>query len=220
MNIKENIIKHYLSNCYFITGTAYAGKSTVCKALAKKYGLYHCEENYNSQTIFEVITLEDQPNLSYFKTMPSWQDFVKRSPQDYEKWVVGNNEELVGFEIMELVHLSRDQKVIVDTNLPLEVLEKIADKDRLVLMLSPPEISSSRFFQREDPEKKFLLEQIRACEDPEGVYKSFLAGIERVNSKAYEVFNQSDYFTIKRGYDDWASEEETLAVIAKHFDLD
>ena len=27
MHIENNILKHYLRNCYFITGTAYAGKA-------------------------------------------------------------------------------------------------------------------------------------------------------------------------------------------------
>ena len=33
MHIENNILKHYLRNCYFITGTAYAGKSTMCAML-------------------------------------------------------------------------------------------------------------------------------------------------------------------------------------------
>ena len=32
MKIQDNILKFYLKNCYFITGTAYAGKSTMCTA--------------------------------------------------------------------------------------------------------------------------------------------------------------------------------------------
>lgn len=46
MNINDRIIKHYLRNVYFINGTAYAGKSTICKMLALKYNMIHCEENY------------------------------------------------------------------------------------------------------------------------------------------------------------------------------
>ena len=38
MFIENNILKHYLKNVYFITGTAYAGKSTMVKMLAEKYG--------------------------------------------------------------------------------------------------------------------------------------------------------------------------------------
>lgn len=35
MEIADNILKHYLRNCYFINGTAYAGKSTMCALLAE-----------------------------------------------------------------------------------------------------------------------------------------------------------------------------------------
>ena len=31
MFIENNILKHYLKNVYFITGTVYAGKSTMVK---------------------------------------------------------------------------------------------------------------------------------------------------------------------------------------------
>ena len=34
MKIENNILKHYLKNVYFITGTAYAGKSTTVKILS------------------------------------------------------------------------------------------------------------------------------------------------------------------------------------------
>lgn len=39
MQIENNILKYYLQNVYFITGTAYAGKSTAAKMLAEKYGM-------------------------------------------------------------------------------------------------------------------------------------------------------------------------------------
>ena len=46
MKIENNILKHYLKNVYFITGTAYAGKSTAVKMLSERYGLVCCGENY------------------------------------------------------------------------------------------------------------------------------------------------------------------------------
>ena len=48
MNISNNILKHYLKNVYFITGTAYAGKSTTVKMLSEKYDMVFCGENYHS----------------------------------------------------------------------------------------------------------------------------------------------------------------------------
>lgn len=47
MLINDAILKHYLKNVMFITGTAYAGKSTMVKMLAENYGLVPCGENYD-----------------------------------------------------------------------------------------------------------------------------------------------------------------------------
>ena len=38
-------------NVYFITGLAYAGKSTMAKLLAEKYNGIHCEENYQNRVL-------------------------------------------------------------------------------------------------------------------------------------------------------------------------
>ena len=48
MKIENNILKYYLKNVYFITGTAYAGKSTTVKMLADRYDMISCGENYHS----------------------------------------------------------------------------------------------------------------------------------------------------------------------------
>jgi deoxyadenosine/deoxycytidine kinase len=65
MKIDNKIIKHYLKNVMFITGTAFAGKSTMVAMLAEKYGLIQCGENYHSQVADEIIDPERQPHLCY-----------------------------------------------------------------------------------------------------------------------------------------------------------
>ena len=39
----------YFPNAYFITGNAYAGKSTMVKLLAEKHDGILCEENYHDR---------------------------------------------------------------------------------------------------------------------------------------------------------------------------
>ena len=61
------------SSVYFVNGTAYAGKSTLVKNLAKKYGGIHCEENYHNvllskQDLTKVLALLQQ---SLFRTVHS-----------------------------------------------------------------------------------------------------------------------------------------------------
>ena len=41
-------------NVYFITGSAYAGKSTMVKLLAEKYNGIACEENYHDVLLPEL----------------------------------------------------------------------------------------------------------------------------------------------------------------------
>ena len=44
MIFQDNVIKEYLKNVYFITGTPCGGKTTVSRALAEKYGLTELKE--------------------------------------------------------------------------------------------------------------------------------------------------------------------------------
>lgn len=220
MEIKNNVLKDYLKNCYFINGTAYAGKSTMCAMLAKEYGMIHCEENYNMDRILSVVTPEDQPNMSYFNTKPSWQHYVSRSPEEFERWQNGNTWELAGFEVAELIGLSRDRKVIVDTNIPLELLHEISDYHHVAVMLSPQSMSVERFFDRSDPEKQFLLGEIAKCPDPEAALENFKACIARVNRpEIYESFANSGFFTLVRTNTQEDTRLQTLRILAEHFGL-
>ena len=219
MHINEALLKHYLKNVMFITGTAYAGKSTMVKMLAENYGLVCCGENYNC--IPEgILTPEQYPNLCYFQTMKDWQEFVNRSPEEYERWVFANGREIAEFEITYLIQIAKSQKVIVDTNIPLEILHKIADHHQVAVMLSPQSMSVEHFFDRRDPEKLFIKDQIMKAEDPEKTMKNYLAGIAKINSKAhYDEFANSGFFTVLREDPVADTKLKTLEILAKHFGL-
>ena len=45
--IKSNILRTLFRDCYFINGTACAGKSTMVRLLAEKHGGICCGENYH-----------------------------------------------------------------------------------------------------------------------------------------------------------------------------
>lgn len=220
MEIKENVLKHYLKNCYFINGTAYAGKSTMCKMLAEKYGMIHCEENYNMDTILSVVTQEDQPNLSYFNSKTNWQEYVSRKPDEYEKWYIGTSREVTDFEIVELIKLSASNKVIVDTNIPCDIFKKISDYNHVAIMLSPLSMCVEKFFDRGDEDKQFLLSEISKCPNPEKALQNFKECIARINSqKYYDLFANSGFFTIMRTDTETDSRAEILNEIAVHFGL-
>ena len=220
MKIDNNIIKHYLKNVMFITGTAYAGKSTMVAMLADRYGLVQCGENYHSSVADEVIMPERQPNLCYFQTMKDWQEFVNRTPEEYERWILGCSQEAAEFEVAELIRISQNKKIIVDTNIPLDILHEIADFHQVAVLLSPKEMSVEKFFDRDDPDKAFLKEQIMKAEDPDKTMDNYKACIAIVNSKVhYDEYANSGFFTLVRTDADKDTKIETLEILATHFRL-
>lgn len=222
MHIENNILKHHLRNCYFINGTAYAGKSTMVAMLAEKYDMIHCGENYGLAEMRAVADPVLQPNLCYTKQMSSWEAFVSRTPEEYEAWVKGNKGELAQFEVAELLRLSSSgKKIIVDTNIPCELLREISDYDHVAIMLSPQSMSVERFFDRSDEDKQFLLSVIDGCPDPKWAEDNFRACIARVNSpEVYAAFENSGFAVFKRDFSAGDTRQEMLAALAKHFGLE
>lgn len=220
MKIENNILKFYLRNVYFITGTAYAGKSTMVKMLAEKYDMVFCGENYFTEVTDIVADPAIQPDLCYIKSLTDFKDFVTRTPEEYNRWIYGTGREAAGFEIAELISLSRDKKVIVDTNIPLDVLKEISDYDHVAVMLSPQSMSVERFFDRSDPEKQFILSVIDSCENSDEVMENYRKGLALINSKEhYEEFWNSGFFTLVREDDGKDTREEVCEKLAKHFGL-
>lgn len=220
MKIENNILKHYLKNVYFITGTAYAGKSTTVKMLAERYDMVFCGENYHSTVSDLVATAEAQPDIYFLNSLVDWKKFVTRSPEEYERWIYGTAREAAEFEVAELLSLGRERKVIVDTNIPIELLKEISDYDHVAVMLSPQSMSVERFFDRSDPEKQFLLQVIESCENPESVMESYRQGLAQINGKEhYDEYANSGFFTVVRQEQNNDTREEVCNTIAKHFGL-
>ena len=220
MKIENNILKYYLRNVYFITGTAYAGKSTMVKMLAEKYDMVFCGENYFTEVTDLVADPAIQPDLCYIKSLTDFKDFVTRTPEEYNRWIYGVGREAAGFEIAELISLSRDKKVIVDTNIPLDVLKEISDYDHVAVMLSPQSMSVERFFDRSDPEKQFILSVIDSCENSEEVMENYRKGLALINSREhYDEFLNSGFFTLVREDNGKDTRDEVCEKLAKHFGL-
>ena len=220
MKIENNILKHYLQNVYFITGTAYAGKSTTVKMLADRYDMIFCGENYHSTVSDIVATPDVQPDICFMKSLTDWKDFVTRSPEEYERWIYSTGKEVAEFEVAELISISKGKKVIVDTNIPIDILKEISDYNHIAVMLSPQSMSVERFFDRSDPEKQFLLNVIESCEDPEAVMENYRRGLALINSKKhYDEYANSGFFTVVRQDNNIDTREDVCDAIAEHFGL-
>ncbi len=218
MEIKSNLLRRLLKDCYFITGTAYAGKSTMVRMLAEKHGGVWCRENY-TEDLFDLIDPEHQPNLCYFQTMSGWQEFVNRTPEQYEDWLYGCAEEGMGLELIELIRRTEGgRKVFVDTQFSPEALHAISDERHVAVMLSAPEVSVNRFFDRPDAEKQFIYQKLLESKDPERSLANYREILRRINSpENYARLENSGFFVLKR--DDARPPEATLAILETHFGL-
>ena len=220
MKIENNILKHYLKNVYFITGTAYAGKSTTVKMLAEKYDMVFCGENYHSAVSDIVATPDVQPDICFTKNLTDWEKFVTRSPEEYKRWIYSVSKEAAEFEVAELIAVSRDRRVIVDTNIPIDILKEISDYNHVAIMLSPQSMSVERFFDRDDPEKQFILSVIESCENSDEVMENYRKGLALINSqKNYDEYMNSGFFTVVRQDNEKDTREEICDIIARHFGL-
>ena len=121
---------------------------------------------------------------------------------------------------MKIISISQTEKVIVDTNIPLDILKEISDYNHVAVMLSPQSMSVERFFDREDTDKQFLLNVIDSCDNPEAVMENYRAGLARINSREhYDEYASSGFFTVIREDNGEDTREEVCNILAKHFGL-
>ena len=218
ISFDSNILKHILRNVYFINGTAYAGKSTMVRELAAHFDGICCGENYHD-VFTDAVDPVHQPNLGYFQTMSGWQEFISRTPEQYDAWITGTAKEAEQLELMQLIRLTAEgKKIFVDTNISPEVLHEISDYDHVAIMLAPQSTSVDRFFDRSDPEKQFLLRQIELAPDPEKAMRNYRACLEKINSQEkYDAFLNCGFYVCTR--DDSRTIEQTMNILARHFKL-
>ena len=207
-----------LENCYFINGTAFAGKSTMVRLLAEKHGGLACGENYHD-ALLPGLDKDEFPCLTYTRDLRDWHDFIRRSPEEYEAWFDGVSRECEILELRILRGLRNEGKpVFVDTNISPETLHKIAAPRHVLLMLADPEISVRRFFDRPDRDKQFLYRLIMEEPDPEKAMENYRQGLTRINSRErYDRFLDAGFPVLLR--DERRSVEETLALAEEAFGL-
>ena len=220
ISISPNLIRHYLRNVYFINGHSCAGKSTMVRMLAERFGMVHCGENYHDAFPREKLSRWQQPGLCYFDTMSGWTEWLNQTPEQHYRWIEQVTRECVEVEILELLHRAAGgQKVIVDTNIPPDVLREISDYDHVAILLcDPPDISAQKFFDRDDPDKQFMLARIRECPDPEATLANFRAWFTYHPPEEID-WAHTGFFSITRS--DFVSDtrEEVLAKLVAHFKL-
>ena len=205
-------------NMYFIIGNAYAGKSTMLRLLSEKYHGILCEENYHNKYL-DSLDKNEYPNLCSTRDLVDWHEFIRRTPEEYERWfdAVAKECEIIELQILDKLKDKKDL-VFVDTNISIETLKRIARPDHVLVMLSSPDTAVKRFFERPDREKQFLYRLIMEEKDPVFAMANYKEGLTRINSvERYNEYLNSGFKVILRN--DERSIEETLALVEKSFSL-
>ena len=211
-----------LSNVYFVIGTAYAGKSTLVKNLAEKHRGIALEENYHDAKLPELDSREF-PNLTYTRDLEDWHEFIRRTPDEYVTWIRNVQKECETVELQMIEELLRkpevqEKKIFVDTNICIETLHRISDTGHVLVMLSDPEISVRRFFDRPDKEKQFLYQLMMEEPDPQAALDNFREILTRLNSQeVYDELLHSGFRVLLR--DEERSEEETVRLAEAIFGI-
>ena len=126
MIFQDNVIKEYLKNVYFITGTPCGGKTTISRELAKRHNLlvYDIDEQFEKHQ--ELSDNAFQPAMN--KNFKDADEFFGRSVEEYKKWLITNTREQLDFVLMDLeLNLGQKelQNIIIDYIEKLKVLEDV-----------------------------------------------------------------------------------------------
>lgn len=211
-----------LSNVYFVIGTAYAGKSTLVKNLAAKHHGIALEENYHDARLPELDSREF-PNLTYTRDLQDWHEFIRRTPDEYVRWINDVKKECETVELQMIGELLRKsetsgKRIFVDTNICIETLHRISDTGHVLVMLSDPMVSVNRFFDRPDREKQFLYRLMMEEPDPQAALDNFREILTRINSQeAYDELYHSGFRVLIR--DEKRAQNETVRLAEEIFGL-
>jgi len=213
MNISNNILKHHLKNVLFISGTAYAGKTTMTKLIEKKYGIKRYREGTKYDLHMEYADKKYQPAMCYKRK--DLYSFFNRPYDEYGQWFKDTVREQAEMAIIDLIKLSKDEKIIADVEIPLDLLVQIADPSQVVLLYAEPELIRENYFARED--KKMILDCIMSMPESEKTLNNMKKALDYAATPV-EDFEKSSFKCIPNRKD--ITIEERLSEIVKYFKLE
>ena len=115
--------------------------------------------------------------------------------------------------------MPKDKKIIVDTNIPHDILMRISDRSRVAYLVTTPEISRDEFFNRVDDEKQFLLDVIAKSSNPQKNLQNFKDMILHANrQEVIDGFTKSGYFYVERKTIE-EDIKDKFEMIERHFGL-
>ena len=211
MIFQDNVIKEYLKNVYFISGTPCGGKTTITRALGKKFGIpvYVIDDQFCVHQLRSDS--EHQPNMnSQFKDA---DEFFGRTVEEYRNWLVDNSREQLDYVLLDLIRQAQDSVVLCDIHIVGTDAMKFTDPSRIAFLIREPKDLVDEYCNRADhsPFREF----IHSTTDYEKAKATCNETLYSLNIERYDYIKSSDFFWLER--DDSRTVEETADLVAEHF---
>ena len=211
MIFQDNIIKEYLRNVYFISGTPCGGKTTITRALGEKYNIpvYVIDDQMSVHQL--KADKEHQPNMT--KEFKDADEFFGRSDEEYRNWLIGNSREQLDFILLDLIKMSQDKRVLCDIHIVAEEAFKFTDPSRIAFLIKEPKDLVDDYCNRADHQP--FSDFIHSATDYEKAKATCNETLYSLNIERYNFIKNSEYFWLER--DNNRSVDETANLVAKHF---
>ena len=211
MNIQDNVIKEYLKNVFFVTGTACGGKSTLSRILAERHNLLLFDIDQQFDRHQQLSDPAHQPAMN--KAFPDADAFFGRSVEEYRQWLLDNTREQLDFVLLDLIRLSQDRPVVCDCHLTLEQAEKLTDPARIVFLLKEPSCIIEDYCNR--PDHQGFDSFINSASDPARAKATCNETLRSLNADFYCAVKRSGYFWLERTPD--STVQKTAQLVERHF---
>ena len=211
MILQDNVIKAYLKNVYFITGTPCGGKTTISRALGKKHNIpvYDIDEQFAIHQRMSDKAFQPAMNQDFADA----DAFFGRSVEEYRNWLLQNTREQLDFVLLDLIRLSQNGRILCDCHLTVEEAEKITDPSKIVFMLKEPRDLVDDYCNR--PDHQGFSDFIHSTTNFEKAKTVCNETLRTLNEKRYNDIKNSRYFWLERDND--RSVEETVKLVEQHF---
>ena len=213
MIFQDNVMKEYLKNVYFITGTPCGGKTTLSHALAKKYGfeLFDIDERFEEHKKISDPLFQPAMNTSF----KSADEFFGRTVEEYKNWLLKNTREQVEFVLLDMIRLSGNKRVLCDCHLTVAQALAFSEPARVVFLIKDPSNLVEEYGNR--PDHQGFFQYLNSATDIEKAKQTVNTTLYELNADRIEEIKRSPFFWIERTAD--STLEDTVACVEKHFCL-
>ena len=213
MIFQDNVMKEYLKNVYFITGTPCGGKTTLSHALAKKYGfeLFDIDERFEEHKKISDPLFQPAMNTSF----KSADEFFGRTVEEYKNWLLKNTREQLEFVLLDLIRLSENKRVLCDCHLTVAQALVFSEPARVVFLIKDPSNLVEEYGNR--PDHQGFFQYLNSATDIEKAKQTVNTTLYELNADRIEEIKRSPFFWIERTAD--STLEDTVACVEKHFCL-